>query len=83
MTTRTITQTKVFSIIAPGQDCSGHGYTDYTPSITYAKDVPWESEEHCAQMLEDANRKWEEQSRRNPWGTTHYRPKLQIYWITT
>ena len=82
MITRTITQAKVFSIVAQGVSLSGHGFSDYLPSITYAKDVYWESEEQCAQMLENAIEEWEEQRKANSWGTTNNKPEIQIYWIT-
>jgi hypothetical protein len=82
MITRTITQVKAFSIVARGENLCGHGYSDYIPPITYAKDVYWESEEQCTQMLENAIREWEEQKRTNPWGTTCHKPEIQIYWIT-
>lgn len=82
MITRTITQAKVFSIVAQGTTISCQGYCDYNPPITYAKDVYWESEEQCAKMLENAIKEWKEQRNANPWGTTNYKPELKIYWIT-
>jgi hypothetical protein len=82
MVTRTITQVKAFSIVASGDILSGHGYCDCIPSITYAKDIYWESEEQCAQMLENAINEWEEQRRANPWGTTSHKPEIKIYWLT-
>ena len=80
MITRTIIQAKVFSIVAQGVMLSGHGFSDCIPSITYAKDVYWESEEQCTQMLEKATEEWEEQRKANPWGTTNNKPEIQIYW---
>jgi hypothetical protein len=82
MITRTITQAKAFSIVAQGMTLSGHGYCDCIPSITYAKDAYWESEEQCTQMLENAIKDWEEKRNTNPWGTTNCKPELKIYWIT-
>ena len=82
MVTKTVTQVKAFSIIAQGEVLSGHGYSDYIPPITYAKDVYWESDEQCAQKLENAIQEWEEQRIENPWGTTSHKPKLKIYWLT-
>ena len=82
MITKTITQVKAFSIVAQGEVLSGHGYCDYIPSITYAKDVYWESEEQCTQMLENAINEWEEQRKANPWGTTNHKPEIKIYWLT-
>lgn len=82
MVTRTITQVKTFRIVAQGENLSGHGFSDYIPSVTYANNVHWESEEQCAKMLENAIVKWEEQKRANPWGTPNNKPELQIYWVT-
>ena len=82
MVTRTITQVKAFSIVAQGAVLSRHGYCDCMPSIVYAKDVYWESEEQCTQMLENAIKEWEEQKRANPLGTTNYKPEIKIYWLT-
>lgn len=80
MTTRTITQAKVFDIKARGTSLMGHGFSDYIKGITWVEGYPWESDEECNKLLEIAIAEWEERRNENPWGTTSYKPELRIYW---
>lgn len=82
METRVITEVKVFDIISSGMVLCGHGYSDEIPPIVWHKGCVWESDEKCAQLLEQATKEWEEKRNENPWGTTDYEPELRIYWKT-
>ena len=83
METRTITEIKVFDIVAQGDVLSGHGYCDYIPSITWVKGQVWESDAQCEKLLQQAIKDWEMRRESNPWGTTDYKPQLKIYWKNT
>lgn len=82
MITRVLEQVKVFDIIAEGSTLRGMGYYTEIPELVYAKEEIWESDEACAQALENAIKDWKMQREKNCWGTTSYEPELEIYWKT-
>lgn len=83
METRTITEIKVFDIVAQGQAIIGHGYSYDIPPIIWVKGQVWESDAQCEKLLQQAIKDWEMRRENNPWGTTDYKPQLKIYWKNT
>ena len=82
MVTRVLEQVKVFDIIAEGSIIRGMGDYEEIPELIYAKEEIWESDEVCAQILENAIKDWEMRREKRCWSTTSYKPELKIYWKT-
>lgn len=80
MVTRTVKQLKVFDIKSHADQICGHGYCDRVPGLTWVNGQAWESTEECDRLYAEACADWERRRSENPWGTTSYRPELQIYW---
>lgn len=82
MVTRVLEQVKVFDIVAKGTILMGMGICDEIPELVYTKEEIWESDEACAQALENAIIDWKICREENYWGTTSHKPELKIYWKT-
>lgn len=82
MVTRTVKQVKVFDIIAMDGAISVQGFYEKIPGITYAKGLPWESDELCELALQAAIKDWKKRRDECIWGTTSNKPQLNIYWKT-
>ena len=82
METRILKQVKMFDIKAYGQTLSGHGYTDTIPTLTWAEEQIWESDDKCQLLLNNAIAEWQDKQKKNPWNTPLKQPELMVYWQT-
>ena len=83
MITRTVRQVKVFDVKAHQDVIHEQGMQPWTiPGLTWVNGQVWESDAECERCLNEAIADWRNRRNENPWGTTHHKPELVVYWQT-
>ena len=83
MITRVVRQVKVFDVKAHQDVIHEQGMQPWViPGLSWVNGQVWESDAKCERCLNEAIADWRNRRNENPWGTTHHKPELVVYWQT-